>query len=52
MTISSEAPVTKPVITAFETKLTRLPNRSSPMRNIVAPTRKVTVKRAAGIWLS
>jgi len=40
---SSAAPVTKPVMTAAETKRVSPPRRSRPMTSWIAPTRKVSV---------
>jgi hypothetical protein len=47
--INSEAAATKPVITAFDTKLTMPPSRRMPSTNMIAPARNVMVNSACGI---
>ena len=47
--MSTEAAATNPVMTEFETKLTKLPSRSSPSTSITAPERRVTVNNAPGM---
>jgi hypothetical protein len=45
-------PVTKPVITAFDTNRTTLPSLSRPRAAITRPARRVIVNTACGIWVS